>query len=328
MKYNKILFVGHSLSSFAPNILKNLGNFSSDVCMFDHYSPDFWAKILGLIRNKFMPKSMLELYIKEYINNSFMSCVQKYQPDLIFLFKGKNISSNTLRQLRSKGYVIINWYPDYYDDWSWISTHADNYDYFFTPCEFVQTQLKKIGITAFYVPFAAEPDLIYSILPKKYQVTFVGRYTERRNKLFKKVYRNKQLDIWGYYHWQKSAYKNVYHGELTPTQTLEIIRSSKITLNTLTGTDEVPIISVNYRVFEATGAGGFVLSSYHAPLEKFFRIGKEVDIFDSAEEASAKTKFYLKHDSLREKVARAGWERTKQDHTYQKRLQKLFSYIK
>ncbi len=301
--------------------------FANDVLMFDHYSPDVWSKFLGLLKNKIVDLRFVDKIINEYINTAFTTTVLKYQPNIIFLFKCKNIYPETIKKLRNKGFIIVNWYPDYYDDWQWIRTHAKNYDYFFTPCEYVLKKLKEIKVTAYYIPFASEPDTEYVTKPKKYQATFVGRFTARRSQLFKKVFDADLLDIWGYRHWQTSKFNSKYHGEITPSQTLEIIRNSKITLNTLTGTDDTPIMSVNYRVFEATGVGGFVLTSYHPPLEKFYKIGKEIEIFKSAEEALAKTRFYLKHDTLREKIARAGWERTKRDHTYLIRLRKLFSYI-
>ena len=77
---------------------------------------------------------------------------------------------------------------------------------------------KLLGIT---IPFETKSTVLEKIL--KYIDTPTGFFhivslnpensvITTKNKLFKKVYRNKQLDIWGYYHWQKSAYKNVYHG--------------------------------------------------------------------------------------------------------------------
>lgn len=328
MKYKKILFTGHSLSTFAPSIFKNLHYFADEVTMFDHYSPDMFAKIIGLIKNKLLYLKEFERKFNDYINYQFEKTVNKNQPNIIFLFKCKNIYPETLIKLRTKGFLVINWYPDYYDDWQWIKNHAQNYDFFFTPCMYVLSELKKIGIRSYYIPFATQTDKFFPTSQKIYQATFVGRFTRRRNILFKKVFDAGMLDIWGYHHWQKSHYNQRFHGEVTPIEALEIIRRSKITLNTLTGTDAVPIESVNYRVFEATGVGGFVLSWFHTPLEKFFRIGKEIEIFKTAGEAAEKTSYYLRNESIRNKIARAGWERTRKNHSYQVRLKQLFSFVK
>ncbi|HCM37633.1 MAG: hypothetical protein UV61_C0002G0185 [Candidatus Gottesmanbacteria bacterium GW2011_GWB1_43_11] len=328
MSQTKILFVSHSLSAFTKPVFNNLQTLDFSVQLFDYYSPNIRSKILGLLKNVSSRHSDLEKLINASVNQDFINKAVRFKPKFILLFKAKNIYPETISNLRQKGFIVINWFPDYYDDWNWIRTHAANYDYFFTPCEYVQAQLKKLGVTSYYLPFAADADPTFRQTPKKYQATFVGRFTKRRNHFFQKVLTANLLDVWGYSHWVNSIYKSVYHGEITPQKTKEIIRQSKITLNTLTATDNVPIISVNYRMFEATGVGGFVLSWYNHPLEEFFKIGHEIEVFKTPDEALAKTKFYLKNESAREKIARAGWKRTTKDHTYLVRLRDLIKHLK
>lgn len=328
MKLRKILLVIPSYSAFAPYIIKNLQILGYQTQTFDYYSPNFLSKILGIYHNIIARKSnTTKNYLDEYINRTLYKIAVNNKPHLILFVKGKNIYADTLMLLKRRGFLLANWYPDYYDDWQWIRSHAHLYNYFFTPCLYVQKALKNIGINAPYIPFATEPDSKILNFPKKYYATFVGRYTNRRNKYFKKVHQKNLLDVWGYSHWKQSLYKNIYHGEVTQLESKQIIRESKITLNTLTGEDNIPIISVNYRLFEATGVGGFVLSLYHPPLEQFFRIDKEIVIFKSPDEALEKTRFYLAHDNARNKIAYAGWTRTKQNHTYNHRLQKILSFI-
>ena len=308
MKYNKILFVGHSLSPFTPAILDNLRLLNYQVNFFDHYNPDLWSKLLGVINIKLLQKSgRFKKIITQYINTAFYRKTLQFNPDLILIFKGKELFPETIKQVRKKGYVVINWFPDFFDDWIWIKKNAANYDYFFTPCLYVQnfyTQTKKI-----------------------YQATFVGRWTKRREILFKQILHAGLLDVWGYYHWNNTVYKSIYHGQIHPSKVANIIRASKITLNTVTCEKNISILSVNYRVFETTGVGGFILTWYNTPLEDFFNIGKEVEIFHTSDEALEKTRFYLKNDRAREKIAKAGLMKTIRQHTYQKRLQQLFSTI-
>ena len=81
---------------------------------------------------------------------------------MILIFKGKELFPETIKQVRKKGYVVINWFPDFFDDWIWIKKNAANYDYFFTPCLYVQKQLKNIGVTSYYLPFAANAVNFYT----------------------------------------------------------------------------------------------------------------------------------------------------------------------
>ena len=147
MANKKILFVGHSIQSpFVPAIITNLRLLGYEVLLFDQFRPDFIAKAIGTLKN-FSPikNKFFETQLNNHINEALVKITRKVNPTYVFLFKGKNITSTTVALLRNKGYTVFNWYPDYYDDWDWIKTNAGTYDYFFTPCLYVQEKLRKIG---------------------------------------------------------------------------------------------------------------------------------------------------------------------------------------
>ena len=84
---------------------------------------------------------------------------------------------------------------------------------------------------------------------------------------------------------------------------------------------------INYRTFETTGCGTFLLTNYTPGLEKLFEIGKEIVVYDSVEDLDNKTKYYLDNPEERNKIAKAGHERAKKDHTYFERAKKLINII-
>jgi len=53
-------------------------------------------------------------------------------------------------------------------------------------------------------------------------------------------------------------------------------------------------------------------------------VGKEVETYDSIDECIDKIKYYLLNEEEREKIAKAGQVRTLKEHTYEKRIEKLF----
>lgn len=84
---------------------------------------------------------------------------------------------------------------------------------------------------------------------------------------------------------------------------------------------------INYRTFETTGCGTFLLTNYTPGLEKIFDIGKEIVVYDSIEDLDNKVKYYLDNSEERNKIAKAGHERAKKDHTYYERAKKLIDII-
>ena len=67
-----------------------------------------------------------------------------------------------------------------------------------------------------------------------------------------------------------------------------------------------------------------MLSSYQPELAEYFVPDEEVVLYDSMEDAVAKTMFYLEHDDIRQAIARNGYEKVKIEFTYPKQLQTMF----
>ena len=83
---------------------------------------------------------------------------------------------------------------------------------------------------------------------------------------------------------------------------------------------------IKARVFEVPGSGGFLLTEYATGLENFYRIGKEVGVFNTPEELAGRIRHYLSHPHERDAVARAGYKRTLKEHTYDVRLKEVIDF--
>lgn len=82
------------------------------------------------------------------------------------------------------------------------------------------------------------------------------------------------------------------------------------------------------RIWDILGSTGFVLSNYQTEFNGLFTAGQHLDIFEDTEELKDKTTFYLEHDTLRCKIARAGFELVHKEHTYKHRIQSMLRIIK
>lgn len=78
------------------------------------------------------------------------------------------------------------------------------------------------------------------------------------------------------------------------------------------------------RTFEIPGTAGFLLSGNADNLEEYYIPEKEICVFSSQEEMAQKSKYYLDHQTERQNIAKAGYERTLRDHTYEIRFRELF----
>ncbi|MFH0890881.1 MAG: glycosyltransferase [Candidatus Liptonbacteria bacterium] len=84
---------------------------------------------------------------------------------------------------------------------------------------------------------------------------------------------------------------------------------------------------VKGRHFEIPACGGFLLTARADDLENYFRPGEEMVFYEDDGDYIEKIKYYLEHDEEREKIARAGYDRVRRDHSYVGRLNDIFGKI-
>jgi len=84
------------------------------------------------------------------------------------------------------------------------------------------------------------------------------------------------------------------------------------------------------RLFHAVGAGAMALNDYCPELEDMFVIGREIVTFefDDFGDLRDKLAWYTAHDEEREKIARAGYERGRKQHTFSARIQQIFDAVR
>jgi len=81
------------------------------------------------------------------------------------------------------------------------------------------------------------------------------------------------------------------------------------------------------RNYIVPGAGGFLLTPRTPGLELQFKIDKEVAVYDSLDELDAKLDYWINNDQERESVRRAGYERTRREHSWDNRAKALLMHL-
>ena len=81
------------------------------------------------------------------------------------------------------------------------------------------------------------------------------------------------------------------------------------------------------RNFEIPGCNSFILSGYAKGLENYYELDKELVCFYSDQDLIKKIKYYLSHEDEREKIAKAAYDKTMQNYTYEKKFNQIFKTI-
>jgi len=81
------------------------------------------------------------------------------------------------------------------------------------------------------------------------------------------------------------------------------------------------------RTFEIAACRTLTMTEYVPGLEHCYKLEKEIITYKNRDNLIKKIKYYLGHPKEREAIALAGYKRTIQDHTYEKRFADIFSRI-
>ena len=176
--------------------------------------------------------------------------------------------------------------------------------------------------TVAWLPHAAEPQAYPNInIIKKYDVGFVGHVQEVPN--YNGFSRIDALDR------LFKEFPNFYYGSRHPgypeknlfEDAAKKFSLSKVVFNISIKDD------INMRCFETLSTGSFLLTNWIPTLEDLFKDGKHLVTYKTLDEMVEKTKYYLKHDDKREKIAKAGHKEFMSKHTYKHRIEKVLKIL-
>ncbi|MBQ9991760.1 MAG: glycosyltransferase [Lachnospiraceae bacterium] len=109
----------------------------------------------------------------------------------------------------------------------------------------------------------------------------------------------------------------VHGGIRTLDEMPKVFHLSKINLNM---TIKPIQTGLPLRIFDILGCGGFLMTNYQQELTEHFEIGVDLEAYGSMEELVDKCAYYLQHEDERIRIAKNGYEKVKQYHTYTHRM--------
>jgi len=266
--------------------------------------------------------------------------ILQYDPDLLIVTYRHIIPDmiKAFKQNRPKIPVIqIN--PDAVCNLGRQYIISSPYDAYFTKEPFWADMMRnKLCLNAFYLPESFNPrihakpagtkqecenelnvDVAVAATLYPYRVQFL-------EKLFGLINRPLSVAIYGNtVPWVHTSLLQYHKGKVVlGADKARLFRGAKIVVNNM---HFLEYEGVNCRFFEVLGSGGFLLCDYKPTLEDLAIPDKEVVTFKTVHEAAEKVEFYLEHADQRIAIAEAGYQRAIKDHTYEKRIEFIFSII-
>ncbi len=279
-------------------------------------------------------------------NREILQLVERLNPQVFLTVKGSDISLKTLNILSSRGIKTINYYPDFrfsYDDVE--QSTFPLYSLFVTTKSFqVQNLVDLIGKEkVHFIPHGYCTDVHYTSIENQLRdvdvpdVLYVGTYSADKEQLFTAIIKSIpkiRLRIYGH-GWDRAkdigilkpylAERPIYSINYT-----QLINAVKINLAVHMGVadDSGWQDLVSTRSFEIPACKGFMLHVDNPEIRELYDVGKEIDVFSSAEDLCAKIIFYLANEKIRKAMIEKAYQRCVPAYSYDERAKEIASLIK
>jgi len=282
-----------------------------------------WAHNLRVIPKS---KNLFELHPlahKNYRSTLLQQAIRNFDPDLVLLIRGLGFRDWALKEAKTK----FAWWTEKEERVDEALRELHEFDwYFFMSSSCVDTARLAGHANIGYLSHAVDSDFFRPIpgINKELDFCFVGRWSEKRQ-----TYMEAALDItdnaaiyggnWVKKNWCRPRFRKVIKGKFIDDEPLvELYNKSKIIINVSNwGLGEGKNrTGMNMRVFEAPATGSFLLTDESREMNSVVTPGEHVGTFTGLDEFCSKLKYYLSHDSERERIARQGMEQVRTSNSY------------
>ncbi|AYO29931.1 hypothetical protein D2962_04315 [Biomaibacter acetigenes] len=290
-------------------------------------------------------QEIIAVDVKEVYNKEFYNVLNQFHPDFILTLHGLNLDINKVIEIKNMGYKIGVWLVDDPYEIDNSIKYAINYDYIFNTERSVIDLYKKYVINSYYLPLGSNEDVFNKTHDSRYysDICIIGSAFQSRLDIIDELYDiivQYNVKIIGQW-WEKlkcyDMIKNkVLSQIITDEEAARYYSNSKINLNIHRSFDDrtfdlnksnLKAISPNNRTFDISAAGGFQIVDYREDLERFYKIGEEVVVYDGIDDLINKIQYYLKHDDERTKIAEKAYQRTLKEHLFTNRLGKMLEIV-
>ncbi|WP_298780282.1 glycosyltransferase [uncultured Polaribacter sp.] len=278
-------------------------------------------------------------------NKKFVSQVAEFSPNYIVVFKGSEISLDSLKIIKDKGIKLLNYNLDH--PFEYFSKGSGNkfvrkaipfYDKHITYSKEIQKQLlETYKIKALYLPFGYELEeskfeelRLKDKKNEEVKACFVGNPDSNRAEIINGL-ADKQIHIVVFgENWNKflkpSSYIEVYP-QVNGDAYWETLAKYRVQINIFRPHN---INSHNMRTFEVPAIGGIMLAPKSIEHEAFFKNNEDCFIYSNFNDLVSKVTYVLNLSFEEATIIRknARKKSVSQGYSYVARTQELLTYLK
>lgn len=303
-----------------------------------------WVSCFSPFKAFFQRRELLSLWSK-YFNSLLRKEAVKFNPDVLFVFKGLYITPYTIQMIKKRtGTFAIHWMNDETENHNfqrYSKKNAHAFDFVFTTAEKYVERYRKMGVKAEYLPFACDPTIHRKVVLTKNETSrlasdlcFIGTYRKEREQLLLQLVSAKphlNLKIWGgrwfFFRVDRRLRSYIQGSPIVGSEMVKAYNASKIVLNLHKKWDREDGMKANMRVFETTGCKSFLLTDKAVGMEDLYDLNKELVTYTSVTDLCDLIDYYLSAPEEREEIARRGQERAYKDHTYDHRAKRILDTL-
>jgi len=176
------------------------------------------------------------------------------------------------------------------------------------------------GCPAAFWPEASDPGVFHPIVgPRTHDVCFVGANYGVRSEIVQAI-RRRSVEVVCY----GQGWPN---GRIATRDVPGLFAASRIVLGVGTIGHCTDFFSLKMRDFDAPMSGSLYITHNNPDLYALYRVGEEIVTYICPEECADQVVYYLSHESEAERIAKAGCERARREHTWDRRLAALLALL-
>lgn len=272
--------------------------------------------------------------------------VNHYKPDVVFITEPLTLDSKFLRMLAHKPKVVLGWRASIIPE----GTDWSEFDVILTNLSALREIAVRLGAKSakhFWPGFERRIIEEVKTQPYTHDLTFCGQWTRHhrvRNQLVADLVQADQENTLGF---SLGLYVSGDMGIMPPhvkarssgpkfgLDYYKVVKSGAMALDArgtdLYGTDPTTGQRIDlfkgetgtYRMLEVTGTGAMLMAEHYDVLQKYFKIGTEMETFRSKEELIEKVRYFKAHPQECALIARRGQERCLREYSMEVRVEEL-----